>query len=257
MHTLADFQQLFARALYEPEHANELVHDLDSTGLRRMAIHRETLFAALGNALETSYPSVAALLGKHMFEAIARDFAVRFPPRSAVLYEFGAQFPAYLKAHTSPPDHPALIDLAELDWAIDLTGHQPLHAFGPPIALSQAVALRLDASLRVLRSSHEVDSLREALLEAPGTASSDLIEAGDPPANRFFVLWRATEGVRVKRVSETSYQFASRLLAGHGIDDALNRAFSALGSGDPLAVIQHELFGTAFCRIHVSTSEDT
>jgi hypothetical protein len=253
MHTLAEFQRIFARSMLDPSYSEELPPDVDRTGLQRMAIHRSTVFTALTNALRISYPSVAVLVGRPRFCEMAHDYAIHCPPQGAVLYHFGASFPEYLKSRANPTDHPALVDLASFDWNIDMTGHRPVDVFGRLIPVSANVGLRLDSSLCCLSVNYAVDALREAL-----GGASDCRERGDLQAHAgecSFVFWRAIEGVRVKRISQSSYWFASWLLAGHSTGEALARALSSSTADGPLKDIQRELFGTSFCQVVTTPPE--
>jgi hypothetical protein len=252
-HMLAEFQRQFVRSILDMSDSQRFPPEIDRIGQQRMAIHRTTVFMALTNALEMSYPSVASLVGKERFTALAHDFVAHSPPRSAVLYDFGANFPEHLKARANPADHPALVDLASFDWNIDMAGHRPVNVFGPLIPVSTTVGLRLDSSLSCLSVNYAVDALREALGEA-----SNAGERSDLPANAeecSFIFWRATDGVRVKRIAKPSYWFASSLLAGDSAADALARALSSSTAQGPLRDIQRELFGTLFCQV-VNTQQE-
>jgi hypothetical protein len=134
---------------------------------------------------------------------------------------------------------------------IDLTGHRPIHVFGPLIALSESVALRLDSSLSCLSARYEVDGLRDALTASQTDCRGIAADARE----QCFLFWRTTDGVMVKRVSRSSYVFASGLLAGHGCKETLAEMLLAPTDDEPIALIRSELLGTSFCQMVVPQME--
>jgi hypothetical protein len=246
MYSLAEFQRQFSLSILSGSPSPQLSLELDRTGLQRMAIHRTTVFMTMTNALSITYRSVVALLGRKRFTALAHDYVMHCPPRGALLYDFGATFPEYLKSQSTPTDHPALADLASFDWNIDMVGHRPVNIFGRLIPVSGSVGLRLDTSLSTLNLNHAVAALHDALIAAPNVAGCDLrTSAGEC----WYIFWRATDGVRVDRISEPSYTFATSLLAGHSAAEALAPALPSSTAHALLRDIQRELFLRPFCQV--------
>jgi len=62
-----------------------------------MRIYRNTVLSGCVDALRANYPIVAKLLGDEMFEAVAADYAAKYPPRRPVFSLYGARFPEWLE----------------------------------------------------------------------------------------------------------------------------------------------------------------
>ena len=89
---LSAFQRDFAAALDQPARGP-------------MAVYRNTVIHGAVEALRANFPVVEQIVGSDMFEAVAVDFAARFPPRRPVLALYGSRFARWL---------------ADQDWIFDV-----------------------------------------------------------------------------------------------------------------------------------------
>ena len=64
----------------------------------RFGVYRNNVVAGLINAVSARYPVVRKLLWDDAFNRIAHRYVVTEPPRSPVLMEYGATFPAFLRS---------------------------------------------------------------------------------------------------------------------------------------------------------------
>jgi uncharacterized protein len=86
----------------------------------RFAVYRNNVAVAQIGALKEQFPIVLQLIGDEAFSGLARAFARQSPPRSPVLGDYGADFPAFLETfltETGESPTPYLPDMARLDWA--------------------------------------------------------------------------------------------------------------------------------------------
>jgi hypothetical protein len=83
----------------------------------RFAVYRNNSAVAAIDALKAQFPTVALLVGDEAFAGLARLFAQTYPPRSPVLGDYGASFPAFLETFPGIGETPYLADSARLDWA--------------------------------------------------------------------------------------------------------------------------------------------
>jgi hypothetical protein len=84
---------------------------------RRFAVYRNNIFVSLIAALEARYPVARRLVGDEFFRAMARAFAGRNKPRSAVLVHYGADFPHFVAQFAPARDLAYLADVARIENA--------------------------------------------------------------------------------------------------------------------------------------------
>lgn len=80
-----------------------------------LAAYRHAYWARLRDALADNFPAVAQALGDAGFAELADAYARAHPPREPSIRWHGDRFADFL-VHAAP--HPALADLARLDWAL-------------------------------------------------------------------------------------------------------------------------------------------
>ena len=85
--------------------------------LRRFAVYRNNVRAALAEALAVRYPVVRRLVGEAFFRAMAREFVVANLPASPVLIHYGGPFPAFIARYPGADGVPYLADVARLESA--------------------------------------------------------------------------------------------------------------------------------------------
>jgi len=150
---LRDLQSAFAAHL-AGEDQPALVAEVRPAAAR-LRIHRHHVFATLTAALAATFPTVHALVGAAFFRDLAGAFIGRSLPRQPVLAEYGADFPGFIGRHDAARELPYLVDVARLDWALNLAFHLPA---GGRLAAADLAAVARD----------KLPALRLAL--APGTA---------------------------------------------------------------------------------------
>lgn len=109
-------QETFSEALLNP-------HTPAPTGIacyngdidRRFAVYRNNVQSGLINALATSYPVVAQLVGEAFFQAMAQIFIQKHPPDSPVMSAYGSQFAGFINAFAPAKSVPYLADVARLE----------------------------------------------------------------------------------------------------------------------------------------------
>jgi Putative DNA-binding domain len=166
--TSADIEPGFAAALFDRGQA--LPRCIDGFGTPRaqrgFEVYRNNYRVNLRDTLQASYPVTAQLVGEEFFAAMANVFVTTHPPRSPVLIEYGAEFPAFIDGFEPAKAVPYLADVARLEtcWndayyapeaePVDAEAMQQLSAAA--LAASQ---IRLHPSLRLLHSSYPVTSI--------------------------------------------------------------------------------------------------
>ncbi|MBD3788390.1 MAG: putative DNA-binding domain-containing protein [Sphingomonadales bacterium] len=167
---------------------------------RRFAVYRNNVAHSLTRALATRYPVIERLVGGEYFTALAAVYLRDHPPRSPMLFEFGAEFPGFLAAFPPLRALPYLRDVARIEAARGRAYHAADAAPVAPARLAQAGAapgaarLTLHPSVQIERAEYAARSIWVA--NQPGAAPVPEIDAARPeislilrdPADRVLVL---------------------------------------------------------------------
>jgi hypothetical protein len=175
-------QSCFAAALLEP--GLDLPAGLRvSTGInpaRRFTVHRNNVVVALVDALAAAFPVTQALVGVDFFRAMARERVRIDPPRSPIIYSYGAGFADFIATCHAAAPVAYLADVARLEYMraqayhaadadpIDVSLFQDLLATPERIAGTRLV---LHPACAWLSSRHAVHSI--------WLAHQDLDDIGD------------------------------------------------------------------------------
>ena len=83
----------------------------------RFAIYRNNVAVGLADALCDAFPAVRRIVGDEFFRAMARVHALREPPLSPILLDYGAKFPDFVAAFPPTASLPYLVDVARIERA--------------------------------------------------------------------------------------------------------------------------------------------
>lgn len=203
----------------------------DGQVARRFAVHRNNVTVSLCDALASVFPVVQALVGEEFFRALARCHLRAEPPRSPILAQYGAGFPAFVEAFPPARALPYLADVARLEWAqleaLHAADAAPVPASRWPALLNDvadgALRLRPHPSTRWLASPHPAFSLWAA-----HQGQGALEEVPLDRAESAFVVRPALEVLTVACDRGTV-----RLLAGLAADEPLPQACDAAAQAGP------------------------
>jgi hypothetical protein len=249
MPDLLEAQRAFASALLSGDTAAAayLVERGSIEPVARLGIHRNTMLAALANAIKLSYPAVAALVGADFFEQAANEFARSQPPVSPLLTLYGAGFATFLAGYAPASGLAYLPDVARLEWAVETAARGPEFDSAAPLAevdLGTAI-LALAPSLVLLRADYPAEAIWRAALDGDETAL-DAIDPGPAPAA--LAIWRDGDGADVATLSPASGAFLRALIAGADAETALIAA-AADSATDAVASITEDILAAGFSRL--------
>jgi hypothetical protein len=177
-------QQEFAVALLDPERdcPAQLTTWNGSDPAARFAVYRNNVLSSLIDALAASFPVLQQLVGEAFFRAMAAVYVRHSPPRTRILADYGADFPAFIEGFAPAGSLPYLADVARLELLRIRAYHAADAAPLNPDALATALAaperlgallLRLQPALGLLESAFAVVSLWAAHQGALALAEVD------------------------------------------------------------------------------------
>ena len=209
-------------------------------------VHRDSVLAALVNAMRLSCPTLSAVVDARFFEQAVRDYARARPPRGACLAHFGDEFAAFLEMYPPASEFPFFGDMVRFDMSIDETNHDLPGTYGEPLSFGRDGAFRMVASLRQLTTKYPVDVIRDEV-EAERWEGLEGIDM--KPQFREFALWRTESGATVKRLSAPAAAFLKAVRQGADGGAALNSALEHGSSDEVLHAIRSEILTSSICVI--------
>lgn len=230
MPTLLELQRAIAQSMLHRQDGGLSAHiiadGLDSGS--RLDIYRNTSTSALATALTLSFPAVRYLVGTEFFEGAAHLFAAKAPPRSALLDEYGADFPAFLAQLPQAASLPYLADVARLEWQVNIVLHA---ADAQPFEITRLAQLD-EAELahwrfaphpaaKLFRCVFPADAIWHAVLERDDSAMA-AIDLADGPV--WLLVHRIDCGVDIARLSECQWRFTAALFSARPLHAALQEA---------------------------------
>ena len=182
--SLAAQQLAFKRAVVHGEGAAAV------TGLLR--IYEQAYGARLTAALRDNFGVLPTVLGDDAFDALAHAYIAAHPSQRASIRWFGDALPAFMATREDLVPHPALIDLARMEWALrcafDAADAAPLEAgdlASVPADQWPALVFAPLPSLQVLTMHWSVEPVWRAL---QGDDAPDLPEPEAQPHE--LLIWR-------------------------------------------------------------------
>ncbi|MEO8857064.1 MAG: DNA-binding domain-containing protein [Burkholderiaceae bacterium] len=217
----------FGAALLDPELAVPvgLLGPDGEPSARRFSVYRNNIVVGLSEALRTSFPCVARLVGGDFFTAMARVFVAMKPPTSPILLHYGAEFPDFVESFSPAASVPYLADVARIERAATEAYHARDEIPLDPAALAAVphdqaafLRLRLHPSLRILHSQYPAFTIWQ-MNAADGTPGPvDLSESEDT------MVLRSDAEVDVRQVSPGSGAFLRALGSGWTLSQAMANA---------------------------------
>lgn len=228
--TLLELQRAMQQSLLQGADENPSAYVI-ADGLdpaERLDIYRNTCASVLATALRLSFPTVQYLVGPEFFEGAARLFVAEAQPSSALLDEYGADFPEFLAQLPQAASLPYLPDVARLEWQVNIV----LHAEdAPPLEvarlaqLNEAELARLrfepHPAAKLLRCEFPADTIWHAVLERDDSAMA-AIDLADGPV--WLLVHRTESGINIVRLSECQWRCTAALFSRWPLHAALEAA---------------------------------
>ncbi|HSI51827.1 MAG TPA: DNA-binding domain-containing protein [Ideonella sp.] len=182
-----------------------------------LGIYRNAWRGRLVEALRTNYPVLHRVLGDDGFAELAMGFIAAHPPHTPSIRWFGAALPAYLQQQPDALPHPALADLAGMEWALglsfDAADATPLDgAQLATLAPEDWASLRLSPhpSLQLLDLAWAVEPLWQQLTHGQDDSETEPPE----PLQHQLLVWRQDLDSRWRSLQPEEAALLQATLAG-------------------------------------------
>lgn len=244
--TLAAQLHALARAITaadEPAAVAPLFRPTPQGDLPRLGIYRKAYRARLTDALRENYPVLHRVLGDDAFDAMALGFVATHPSRQPSIRWFGNELPDHLQtlADADELPHPALPDLARMEWALG-TAFDAANA--APLTVEQLLAVPPEAwpalrfaphpSLRLTALVWAVEPLWRALSE-----NADAETAPPEPLPHHLLTWRQNDQTQWRSLEPFEAELLQAALAGAAFAELCERAAATQGEQAAAAVAGH------------------
>lgn len=207
MNSLGELQNRFQQAVLAEDDSPGLFLAEGSEVAGGLGLYLMAYRARLLSALHDNFPVLKSALGDEVFADLARDYINAHPSSFRSIRWYGDSLVAFLDADPRRLPHPALVDLARMDWAVR-------GAFdaqdAPTLSLSDLAALAPQdwpqhhfvpvPSLNMLELEWNIEPIWSALNEDADAQT----EAPEPLSHVLLVwrpeldcLWRSAETVEV------------------------------------------------------------
>lgn len=203
-----------------------------------IGVHRNTVLAALVNAIRLRCPTLRSLVDANFFEQAVRDYARSRPPYSACLSKFGDGFACFLETYPPARGFPFFADVVRFDIAIDEAAHGRSGVYHPSISLGLGTTFRMLASLSQISTRYPVDMIRDEV-EAGRFEGLEGMDMTSRPHH--FALWPSRSGASVKRLTEPAAAFLRALLAGGDAEVGMDKALERSELGEVVSAVQREI----------------
>ncbi len=194
---------------------------------KRFAVYRNNVTVSLIDALAGIFPAIQRLVGETFFRDMARVYLAKDPPHSAVMFEYGGGFSAFLERFEPVSRYPYLADVARLEraWldAFHSADADPLRAdtLGaiPPEHLAETTFTPHPAT-RIVQGRFAAVSIFSASREH---RPLDGIRPLDPEDG---LITRPHDEVQVRQLPPGAAMFFTALIAGETLGEAAGETLS-------------------------------
>jgi Putative DNA-binding domain len=229
----------------------------EKAAIKRYNVYRNNVTVSLIGALAAIYPAVQRMTGVEGFRAMARFHMRAHPPTSPLLFEYGREFPEFIKHCEYAQSMPWLSDTARIERAwldayhaadAEVLTPQTLVAI-PPSRLADTVFVPHPAT-RIVRSEFSAVSIFVA------NRSDGPAEAVDTAAPEEGLITRPEQEVVVRRLPAGAAEFLTVLVSGEPFGAAASAAFEACASFDLPTNIVGMIEAGVFTAVQFGDSDD-
>ncbi len=213
MTQLQVLQDQFQNALLRDQPAGAGL--LGTRGVAQFGVYRNAYRARLCAALRDNFEVLPLVMGDAAFDALAHAYIDAHPSRHYSLRWFGHQLCAFMAANDALLDHPAMLDLARMEWALrqafDAAPAAPL----TPAELAAVPAQDWAELQFTLHPAVQLLELQWAVGPVWHALKSGQDDVNPPDAlDHAMLVWRQGMNTQWKSLTQTETVFVQCLLAG-------------------------------------------
>ena len=238
MTALRNLQEQFQNALLHDQH---LPHaQLQNNEVVRFGVYRNAYRARLCAALRDNYQVLPQVMGDAAFDALAAAYINARPSQHYSLRWYGDGLCDFMAQHPELLEHPAIYDLACMEWALrnafDAPNATPLTA-EQLAAIAPAewadLQLKLHPSAQLLKLQWAVGPIWHALHD--GQDGQNDLAAPEDLAHHMLV-WRLELGTQWKTLSDSESEFVQGLQAQLGFGQICTQLAQTVGEANAAAI---------------------
>jgi len=230
---------------------------LRARGAEQFVVYRNAYRARLCGTLRDNYEVLPLVMGDEAFDALAHAYIAAFPSTHYSLRWFGHALPDFMESHEDLVDHPAMWDLARMEWAL----RAAFDAADAPLLTSAELAnvppenwahlrFELHPSVQMLQLGWAVGPVWHAL-------KSEQEEVPAPDAlTHAMLVWREGLRTRWKSLSDVQAHFVRGLQSGDTFGQLCELLAKHLAADDvapaAAAVLSELLQIGALSRMHAT-----
>ncbi len=223
-------QAEFKKRLFDRDLSLDLIRSDEIPSEIRFNVYRNNVHTSLIESLQHSFPTVVSLVGVDYFSNIAWHYIQQHLPTTALLVEYGVNFPEFVCGFVKNQKLDYLPDVARLDRSFIECANE---ADGEAIALEtlagwvsrpemfERLCLCFTAPVRLIRSRYPIFSIWQAHQKSD---MADRLSQIDLSKSETVLLTRPAFGVRSHQLEHAEAVFIEALLMGERIGQAVSRS---------------------------------
>ena len=248
----ARHEQDFRAAILDPQTPTPagLASAFGGVPKKRFDVYRNNVTVSLIGALADIFPAVSSIVGEERFADLARLYVRENPPKSPLLFKYGAAFPDFIEGFKPAASMPYLADVARLEHAWLTAYHAADIAPLSPEALSAIPPERLPLArftkhpaTALVRSSYAAVTIFKV---NRGEQERQRINAGVPENG---LITRPGIDVVLQPIADGEACFVAELISGRTLAEAAEAAASQDPKFDLSGAIGLVLNSGAFAAI--------
>lgn len=222
-------QREFGAALLDPDLPlpEGIVGPQGKSAQKRFAVYRNNVTVSLIAALADIFPAIERLVGEAFFRDMARLYIAEEPPRSAVMFEYGSGFAAFLGRFEPVSSYPYLPDVARLEKAWLAAFHSADADPLQPGALGAIPPENLaETRFTVHPATHIVQSNFAAVSIFSASREKRPLEGIKPATPETGLVTRPFDAVEVRQLPAGAAEFFNALITGASLGEAADQTLA-------------------------------